>query len=926
MNTNVGKISLDMVLNSREFDKNLTSKMNNIQKTTTKDLNKIEKTVSGPLTSAFSKLGVVIAAAFSAKAIVNFSSECIKLASDLQEVQNVVQTAFPSMEQAVNEFANTSIERVGMSEKTYKEYIGTMGLMAQSFEFTEKQALSMSKSLTDLVGDVSSIRNISFQESYDKIKAVFTGETEALKQIGVVMTQNALDQYALEKGLGKTTAQMTEQEKVALRFSFVLDKLAYAQGDFIKTSSSWANSTRQLSENFNQLKIVLGTQLLKALAPVVEMLNTLIRKTTIFFQTLFKIKGLLGEDVSDSMSSVASVSEEVNDNIEGIGDAAVDASKKIQKSVMGFDELNKLTGPTESSSNSSLLSDSELIKKLLGDTDDLFNQGNDDLEDFRKQCEEFLTNLFKKWDELTNAISDKSNSLLDKIMSSFDRIKNGLSNIFDENVKKAASNYAEHAINAIGKIANSAAGVGIALVDGLTGGTAQFLENQGPTIHDKLIKIFDISAETADNIGNLATNIGEIFATTFSSDEFKGNIEQIETLFSTVALDSSLIMSKYCKDITGSINQVIEDNKKNIEAEQLDILSFTESMLGSFNTIVSTIGDELNETYDEKIGPFIQHMGEGFSDTAQKWHDGWTEYVTPALDEAKGKFDDFTNNTLKPMLEGVLGPDGSFGKFITTLQDFYDNVLKPVIDYCAKEVTKVIGDMIKIGEQFLEDILVAITDQIDGILQVATGLIEFITGVFTGDWEKAWNGIKDTTEGVLTYIDGLIEGIIAKAKGIGESIKTAIEAGSGRANMEYANPEGEGIDKYVINNKNADKGAMFRNYDYVGMIGDFFTGGEYTKKTREKQKSVPALASGGYVGPGQPTLALIGDNRSQGEIVSPVDKMAEVFENVLSRTGGGQPQTIVLNNYTTLDGRVIYSETKNLSFNEANRQGSRQYR
>ena len=144
--------------------------------------------------------------------------------------------------------------------------------------------------------------------------------------------------------------------------------------------------------------------------------------------------------------------------------------------------------------------------------------------------------------------------------------------------------------------------------------------------------------------------------------------------------------------------------------------------------------------------------------------------------------------------------------------------------------------------------------------------------------------------------------------------------------MEYANPEGEGIDKYVINNKNADKGALFRNYDYVGMIGDFFTGGEYTKKTREKQKSVPALASGGYIGPGQPTLALIGDNRSQGEIVSPVDKMAEVFENVLARTGGGQPQTIVLNNYTTLDGRVIYSETKNLSFNEANRQGSRQYR
>ncbi len=930
MNTNVGKISLDMVLNSREFDKNLTSKMNNIQKTTTKDLNKIEKTVSGPLTSAFSKLGVAVAAAFSVKAIVNFSSECLKFGSDLVEVQNVVDTAFKTMSGTVDEFAKTSIDRIGMSETKYKEYIGTMGLMSQSFGFTEKQALSMSKALTDLVGDVSSIRNISFEESYNKIKAVFTGETEALKTLGVVMTQNALDQFALQNGYGKTTAQMTEQEKVALRYKFVMEQLSYAQGDFQKTQGSWANQTRMLTENFNALKATIGQGLIQALTPVIQTINSLLKKLNELAKNFFNVLNI-SQESSDTSSQIGNIGEEAlstGEAVEGIGDAAVDASKKIQKSVMGFDELNKLTGLDSSEGG--------LMDSILGDMDideavePIKAQEKEESKlaqilDQVRQRAEALTKEFQNGLKLgLDATNAEKN--LESVKNNLDRIKEASLNIFDEDVQKAADNYADHAANALGKIIGSAAGVGIALVDGLTGGTAQFLENQGPTIHDKLIKIFDINAETTDNIGNLATNIGEIFATTFSSDEFKGNVEQIETLFSTVALDSSLIMSKYCRDITGAINQVVEDNKKNIEEEQLDILSFTESMLGSFNTIVSTIGDELNETYDEKIGPFIQHMGEGFSDTAQKWHDGWTEYVTPALNEAKGKFDDFTNNTLKPMLEDVLGPDGSFGKFITVLQDFYDNVLKPVIDYCAKEVTKVIGDMIKIGEQFLEDILVAITDQINGILKVATGLIEFITGVFTGDWEKAWNGIKDTTEGVLNYIDGLIEGIIAKAKGIGESIKTAIEAGSGRANMEYANPEGEGIDKYVINNKNADKGALFRNYDYVGMIGDLFTGGEYTKKTREKQKSVPALATGGYIGPGQPTLALIGDNRSQGEIVSPVDKMAEVFENVLARTGSGQPQQIVLNNYTTLDGRVIYSETKNLSFNEANRQGSRQYR
>ncbi len=388
MNTNVGKISLDMVLNSREFDKNLTSKMNNIQKTTTKDLNKIENTVSGPLTSAFSKLGVAVAAAFSVKAIVNFSSECLKFGSDLVEVQNVVDTAFKTMSGTVDEFAKTSIDRIGMSETKYKEYIGTMGLMSQSFGFTEKQALSMSKALTDLVGDVSficdsevpdekfgkqkylpefgdvsSIRNISFEESYNKIKAVFTGETEALKTLGVVMTQNALDQFALQKGYGKTTAQMTEQEKVALRYKFVMEQLSYAQGDFQKTQGSWANQTRMLTENFNALKATIGQGLIQALTPVIQTINSLLKKLNELAKSFFNVLNI-SQESSDTSSQIGSIGEEAlstGEAVEGIGDAAVDASKKIQKSVMGFDELNKLTGLDSSEGG--------LMDSILGDMD-----------------------------------------------------------------------------------------------------------------------------------------------------------------------------------------------------------------------------------------------------------------------------------------------------------------------------------------------------------------------------------------------------------------------------------------------------------------------------------------------------------------------------------------------------------------------------
>lgn len=927
MNTNVGKISLDMVLNSREFDRKLTSKMNAIQKSTTKDLGKIESTVTGPLSSAFSKLGVVIAAAFSVKAIVNFSNECLKLGSDLQEVQNVVETAFKTMSGAVDEFASTSIERVGMSETTYKEYIGTMGLMAQSFGFTEKQALSMSKSLTDLVGDVSSLRNISFQESYDKIKAVFTGETEALKGLGVVMTQNALDQFALQKGLGKTTSQMTEQEKVALRYQFVMSQLGYAQGDFLKTQGSWANQTRMLTENFNALKATIGQGLIQSLTPVIKTINTVISKLNEMLKAFFKLKGITGDTGSSGFSQTAEEATELGNAVEGIGDSAEEAKKKIQKSIMGFDEINKLSGDLDTGEGG-------LASSLIGDL------GIDDaVSDIEKQQEEesklgeIIDQVKAKAEELANNFAkgfklsiDSTNAVenLEKVRTNAGRIKEGLETIFDDEVQSSIDNFANASATTFGQITGAAAGVGIALSAGISEGTADFIENKGPQIHQHLIDIFDIGTEVTENVGNIAENVGKVVSDVFSSDEFASNVEHIEGLFETVFSNSTILAEKFTRDVTGEINDFIVENGDNIAQEQKELLDFSGSILGDFESTADSIGNTLQKTYDDKIGPFIHHIGDGMSDSAQKWHDSWEKNVTPALDTAKGKFHDFTENTLKPMLDDVLGPDGSFGKFVDSLSDFYDDLLKPLIDFCVQNIPAGIDDVITAVENFMEKTLKSLTEKLDGILTTLTGIIEFVTGVFTGDWDKAWQGIKDTVSGVVKYIEGLIDGLLGKMDLIGGAAKGAVEAISGQGTMEYAEPEGKGLSKYVIANENADKGALFRNYDWVGAIGDLFTKGEYTKKNREKSSGkVPALASGGFVS--QPQLALIGEKGP--EIVSPVDKMAETFENVLNRVGGtGQPINITLENYVPLDGKLIFHDSKTMSYNEANRQGARQYR
>ena len=296
----------------------------------------------GALGGALKKFGGIIAAVFSVKAIIAFGKEAIQLGSDLQEVQNVVDVTFTTMNEQVNAFARNAAASAGLSETMAKRYAGTFGAMAKSFGFTEEQVYGMSTALTQLTGDVASFYNLSQDAAYTKLKSVFTGETESLKDLGVVMTQTALNDFALRKGIGKTVDKMSEQEKVALRYQFVLEQLAGASGDFVRTQDSWANQTRILKLQMEQLKATIGQGLINMLTPVIKMLNTVIAKLQQFAamfkaitEALFGNASSSGGGIADTLGSAADNAEALEDGIGGVGKAA-------KKALMGFDEINQL--------------------------------------------------------------------------------------------------------------------------------------------------------------------------------------------------------------------------------------------------------------------------------------------------------------------------------------------------------------------------------------------------------------------------------------------------------------------------------------------------------------------------------------------------------------------------------------------------------
>lgn len=320
-----------------------------LKKQTTTAANHVERQTA-KMKKSFGGLGRAVASVLGVGAIVAFAKSCIDLGSDLAEVQNVVDVSFGKMSGAVDAFAKNAITQFGLSELTAKKYMGTYGAMAKAFGVTGEAGYQMSAAITGLTGDVASFYNLSTDAAYTKLKSIFTGETESLKDLGVVMTQTALDQYALNNGFGKTTAKMTEQEKVMLRYRFVMSSLADASGDFARTSTSWANQVRVLSLQFESLKATIGQGLINAFTPVIRVINTILAKLQTlaayfkaFTVAIFGDAGG-GSDIADSMDSAAGSSGTVADNM----DKAAGAAKKMKDYTLGIDELNVLN-PDDSS-------------------------------------------------------------------------------------------------------------------------------------------------------------------------------------------------------------------------------------------------------------------------------------------------------------------------------------------------------------------------------------------------------------------------------------------------------------------------------------------------------------------------------------------------------------------------------------------------
>lgn len=868
----VGQIALELGIDSSQIVNQLTGASNKASK---------------QATSIFSGMGKKIAVALSIAALAKFTKDCIEVGSNVTEVQNVVDTAFKDLAGSADEWASNAMTNFGLSELSAKKYMGVFGQMSNAMGITGQAALDMAENVTGLTGDVASFYNLSTDEAYTKLKSIWTGETETLKDLGVVMTQTNLDQYALNNGFGKTTAKMTEQEKVMLRFQYVTSALSNATGDFAKTQDSWANQTRILSLRFEQLKASLGKGFIALFTPILRDFNSLLaglQKVADGFANFVQM--LTGADVSTSMGSISSdiagIGDDASsaaDNVGDIGSAAKKTAKDIERSLAGFDQINKLTEPTDDSSDSSSstsgtssgIGSVDLVPDVSGSTSNVSSAISDMADKVKKALEPLkaisFDNLITSLDNLKRAAQPLTDKLfaglewayynifvplakwtIEDLLPAFLDVLAGCLDVLNSALDALKPLWMWAWDNFLEPVANWTGGVIVDVLKGLASaleGISDWIkDNQGP--FDAIVVTIGAFAAAwkAVDLAEFLMNAGGVVGLI---NKLKKAIEACTVAKLKDKIETIQLCAMYAKDFVKSVGQTIaklsssavawvSDTAVKVADTTATVAHTAATWLATAATTAFGVAMTVLTSPITLVIAALVALGVGIYELVKHW-DVVKEAAGICWDWIVGKW-----NSAGEWFAGVW-------ENIRSAFSNFDDWLQNIFNMDFSDSFGFIGDIMNAYLQNVSNIF-------GDVKQIFGGLIDFIAGVFSGDWSRAWNGIVDTFGGIFSMIADIAKGPINIVIGLINGMLDGLESGI----------------NWIVRKIN---GLSFDVPDWVPVIGGDHFGFDLPEVGFG---SIPYLAEGGYVKPNTPQLAMIGDNKHQGEVVAPEDKLLEMAQ------------------------------------------------
>lgn len=676
---------------------------------------------------------------------------------------------------ALESWIEKNAKTFGMARADAMKYASIYGNLVRSFE---QDGAKMTQYTTDLMKATTIIASNTGRTVADvseRIRSGILGNTEAIEDLGIyaqvamLKTTNAFKQIAN----GRSWEQLTFQEQQQIRVMSILEQTSNQFGDSIQNNMNY--QLMQLTATLKNIALNMGQAFMPIVSVVVPILNTMSNalevvtaKLATFMNALFGTSFNAGAGANVN-SSASQGFADMGSEATKAGEEAEKAGKKAQKALMGFDEVNTLNLGKDGGSSSGVSggNTSGLVETIAPVENQLETAATTFADKLKAELARIKA-LFKEGFEI--GIGGDWKERLEELQSFIPRIKESLADIFDMDVTESLKSMMDSIVVAIGKYTGAFLSVGITLATNLMGGITQYIEQNTEYIRERISGIVTSIQGIADTLGNWFATIADIFKV-FGNEDGQQITANIIGIFNNAFLGVVDLALRVGKDVLDTILGPIIDNAESIKLAIENTLKPVATMTGALEDLITNTFEKVFEAYEQYISPAYKNMREGFDKIVKAFLNAYNTYLAPIIDKMAKKWSEFYSNTLQPVINKAIDVLGKLG---LAFSELWDNCIAPfvawLIDFMGPKVSFVFET---ISSAFLI-VATAITEQVGNLLDAFGGFIDFITGVFSGDWDKAWNGIKSIFKAITNSFESLIKDPINKGL---EWIKTTFTNG-----------------------------------------------------------------------------------------------------------------------------------------------------
>ncbi|MGQ7329535.1 hypothetical protein ACTGUR_09475 [Streptococcus suis] len=775
---------------------------------------------AGGMATALGKLAKITALAYLGKKMLDLGMYSTQMALEVSASINQIKRQMGESSQAFLKWIDNNANAMNMSVGEATKYGAVYSNLFSNFIKDSNKLSAYTGKMLQTSAVIAQGSGRTMTDVMERIRSGLLGNTEAIEDLGInvnvamIESTNAFKRFAN----GQSWQQLDYNTQQQIRLMAILEQATAKYGNTLQQSvngriSMFKSLLSDAALNIGNAMLPIINAMMPVLNSFAMVLKNVTAKLAEFIGLMFNKKANVK---NSAVGNLAQGAQNANDAVGGLGDAmdGVDdasggtagnlddtakSAKKAAKELMGlagFDEittlnLNKDDGAGGAGSGGGSGGGGKGSKggKGGGAPADILPEIA--LEDMDTQ----FKSIFDGWDKvlkpLFDYLSKLSNLFKDGFNMSFradslDRFKTALAGIWqslkdifaDGTVLQAAARFGEKLSYALGQgmgaVANVVMGIAVFIAESLN----KSLNDTKLDIKGWLIRQFDIAGDAVASIGNIAQMLGQTFYDVFTSAAATNIGADILSAITYGTMGIVEVGLKLGRDILSGIEQALVDNQDKITTALTGLLSALEPTFESIKNLFKNTFEGLNTTYDEHVKPFFDSFNEGFSSIFGTLLDSWNNDVQPVLDDIGKKFADLFDNHIQPFIDNFLY---AFGQIMDFLKLLWDTILVPLFDWIAANILPILVPTFQTLADWFVQAWTVVFDVVGAVLKILGGIIEFLVGVFTGDWEKAWNGIVQIAEGLWDMLCSIFkfvwDAIVSFLKGVWDTIVAILQAG-----------------------------------------------------------------------------------------------------------------------------------------------------